>query len=73
MSKTSPPKYTGLPTTHAYSTKLDLPRGIVRIWCAGHTHYNFHHWEEGYELLSNQHGYANNPGFGYKKDLKIML
>lgn len=71
--KTSAARFEGKPTTHAFSTKLCCPVGTIRLWCCGHTHYNFHHNEEGYELVSNQFGYGINPTAGYKKDFVIQL
>jgi hypothetical protein len=37
---------------------LRVPGG-VRLWVAGHTHHNYHHRHEGYELISNQPGDEN--------------
>lgn len=52
--RTSHPRHDGSISKYAFSTQLSCPKGIIRLWCAGHTHYNFHHSEEGYELISNQ-------------------
>lgn len=71
--KTSAPRFEGRPTTHAFSTQLCCPAGAIRLWCCGHTHFNFHHSAEGYELISNQYGYGNHPAAGYRKDLVISL
>jgi hypothetical protein len=71
--RTSAPRFEGKPTTHAFSTQLCCPAGAIRLWCCGHTHFNFHHSAEGYELISNQYGYGKHPTVGYKKDLVIHL
>lgn len=71
--KTSAPRFEGKPTTHAFSTKLCCPKDTIRLWCCGHTHFNFHHFEEGYELISNQFGYGTNPTTGFKKNCIIDL
>lgn len=73
LYKTSAQRFVGKPTTHAFSTQLSCPPGAIRLWCCGHTHFNFHHSAEGYELISNQYGYGNNPTAGYRKDLVISL
>ncbi len=71
--KTSAARFEGKPTTHAFSTQLSCPAGAIRLWCCGHTHFNFHHSVEGYELISNQYGYGNHPATGYRKDLVMCL
>jgi predicted phosphohydrolase len=71
--KTSAPQFEKKATTHAFSTKLTCPPNTIRLWCCGHTHYNFHHMDEGYELVSNQFGYGKFSGRGYRKDLVISL
>jgi len=70
---TSAPRFEGKPTTHAFSTKLSCPTGTIRLWCCGHTHHNFHHSEEGYELISNQYGYGSSPITGFKNNFVINL
>lgn len=73
FEETSPPCYASTDSIYGFASKLtntcDYP---IRLWCCGHTHYNFHHCKEGYELISNQIGYKN-PTKGYKKDLSIMI
>lgn len=71
--RTSAPEHDGGISKYAFSSKLTCPPGVIRLWCCGHTHYNFHHSEEGYELISNQFGYGNQGTQGYKKDLRIIL
>lgn len=57
---------------YSFASQLTCTNNNIRLWCCGHTHHNFHHWHEGYELISNQIGYAL-PIEGYKKDLVIHL
>lgn len=73
MHKTSAPCYEGGVSCYAFSSTLACPPGIIRFWACGHTHYNFHHSHEGYELMSNQFGYGNIGTRDYKKDVCIEL
>jgi hypothetical protein len=73
LYKTSSPKYALKPTTTGFASHLPYTPGIIRLWCSGHTHYNFHHSVQGYELISNQFGYFDNPIRGYKSDLVITI
>lgn len=45
------------------------------LWCAGHTHYNFHfkHHENGYPLVSNQRGYPNREGGASERDYRPAM
>ena len=69
--ETSPPQYVF--SHHGFATSLPANHdpGAIRLWCAGHTHHNFHHKKEGYELISNQLGYGSNAS--YNKALVIEL
>lgn len=62
-----------LDTTCAYSTQLSAAPGVIRLWCCGHTHYNFRHCEEGYELVSNQWGYHDEGEHGYSRGLVLNI
>lgn len=71
--ETIPLKHKGSITSHAYCTKLACLPGTIRLWCCGHTHRNFHHHMEGYELISNQFGAGFEPVEGYVKNMSITL
>jgi hypothetical protein len=73
MQGTSAPHLTGGVSCYAFSSTLTCPPGIIRLWACGHTHYNFHHNLEGYELISNQFGYGDMGVKGYKATLAITL
>lgn len=70
---TSDPKYDSSNLKYSFSSQLNCEKGIIRLWCCGHTHYNFHHDFEGYELISNQFGYGRNAVAGYNPTLSIMI
>jgi predicted phosphohydrolase len=71
---TSPPQFAGSDTKYGFATPFPMHHDplAIRLWCCGHTHHNFHHRKEGYELLSNQVGYYE-PVVGYNKELSIQL
>lgn len=71
--KTSAPQYENGISKYAFSTKLECTPGIIRLWCCGHTHYNFHSNCEGYEMFSNQYGYGKNGIKGYSNNKIIYL
>lgn len=71
--RTSAPQYDGGVSKYAFSSKIACAPGTVRLWCCGHTHYNFHHDEEGYELISNQFGYNTRGIAGYNSAKCIRL
>lgn len=71
--KTSAPQYEGGISKYAFSSKLECQPGVIRLWCCGHTHYNFHSNCEGYEMISNQYGYGKNGIKGYSKNNIIYL
>lgn len=54
---TSHPQYANSDSCYGFASCFSVQPGAVRLWCCGHTHYNFHHNKEGYELYSNQVGY----------------
>jgi predicted phosphodiesterase len=70
--ETSPPQFKDSDSKYGFASQLTCNTGDIRMWCCGHTHYNFHHKHEGYELISNQIGY-DKPVKGYKSDLVIVL
>lgn len=70
---TVPTKHTGSLTSWAYCTRLACAPGIIRLWCCGHTHRNFHHCHEGYELISNQYGSGPEPLPLYQKAFCMTL
>ena len=72
--KTSAPEYEHSDSTFAFASSLPYydKNNPIRLWCSGHTHFNYHHFEEGYELISNQVGYKK-PIKGYIKNLSICL
>lgn len=74
MHETSAPQYAQSDSRYGFSSELSCHHdpSAIRLWCCGHTHYNFHHHKEGYELRSNQVGYSR-PVAGYDKDLVIQL
>ena len=73
FQRTSAPHHEGGVSCYAFSSQLSCLPGIIRLWCCGHTHYNFHHSEEGYELVSNQYGYGMHCIKGYQNDMCIVL
>lgn len=73
MHMTSSPRLTGGVSCFAFSSTLSCPPGIIRLWACGHTHYNFHHHQEGYELVSNQWGYGDIGVKNYKPNMSILL
>jgi predicted phosphohydrolase len=75
FKETSAPCFTGKPGNHAFSSDLSAihsPRAI-RLWLCGHTHFNFHHNLEGYELVSNQYGYKNRCENGFLPNKVIYV
>lgn len=73
MHMTSSPRLTGGVSCYAFSSTLTCPPGIIRLWACGHTHYNFHHHHEGYELISNQWGYGEMGVKNYNPTMCIHL
>lgn len=73
MKGTSSPVHEGGISCYAFSSTLSCTQGIIRLWVCGHTHYNFHHSLEGYELVSNQFGYNDIGVKGYNPKLCISL
>jgi hypothetical protein len=76
LYQTSSPRHDHSVSTFAFATQLTCPptfANVIRLWCCGHTHYNFHHNKEGYELVSNQFGYGNNGVRGYVSNHCINL
>lgn len=72
--KTSDPSYKDSDKSFAFATTINYQHDphAIRLWCCGHTHFNFRHKEEGYELVSNQMGYRK-PKPRFKRDLTISL
>lgn len=73
MKGTSSPMHEGGVSCYAFSSTLSCTPGIIRLWACGHTHYNFHHFLEGYELISNQFGYNDIGVKGYNPKMCIEL
>lgn len=73
FNKTSAPCYENNISCHSFSTSLPCAPGTIRLWCCGHTHYNFRHTAEGYELLSNQFGYGWTSVANYNERLCVHL
>ena len=71
---TSAPKYETSDSRFAFASQLSCNHNpsLIRLWCCGHTHHNFHHHKEGYELISNQIGYGKAID-GYNKEISISL
>ncbi|KAJ3151902.1 hypothetical protein HK101_001853, partial [Irineochytrium annulatum] len=71
--KTSHPKFEGNSCNCAFATKIeDSERRMgIRLWASGHSHFNYHHAHEGYELISNQYGYASTPVASYDPRMSI--
>lgn len=57
----------------AYSSQISFPEGMIKLWCAGHTHHNYRHDHEGYLLVSNQYGYGDKGARGYDMNNIIRL
>jgi hypothetical protein len=57
----------------AYSSQISFPKGMIKLWCAGHTHHNYRHEHEGYPLVSNQYGYEDQGARGYDMNNIIRL
>lgn len=72
---TSAPQHAASDSRFAFASKLSCTHalGTIRLWGCGHTHYNFHHSLEGYELISNQVGYGKDAVAGYNRELSIRL
>jgi hypothetical protein len=80
---TSHPRYASSVLSYAYASTLHCPPGIIRLWCCGHTHYNFRLQPQpavfgcanprGYELVSNQYGSYATPARFYNSSLCIQL
>jgi len=72
---TSAPQHASSDSRFAFASKLSCNHalGAIRLWGCGHTHYNFHHSLEGYELISNQIGYGKKAVAGYNRELSIRL
>ena len=70
---TSHPRYKGNPENVAFATNLSASKDMVQLWVAGHTHYNCRHSLAGYDLISNQRGYAPEIVKDYNKSLSILL
>lgn len=74
LEGTSAPIHNTSDSRYAFASKLSCHHApnAIRLWCCGHTHYNFHHFKEGYELISNQVGYGKSID-GYNPELSILL
>lgn len=74
LHETSAPEHTGKDSCYGFASSLSCLHDptAIRLWCAGHTHHNFHHKKEGYELISNQVGYSR-PIKGYQRDFIIEV
>lgn len=72
--QTSAPIHSNSDSRYAFASKLSCHHNphAIRLWCCGHTHFNFHHKKEGYELISNQVGYAKSIA-GYNREMSIKL
>ncbi|GLC40399.1 hypothetical protein PLESTB_001679000 [Pleodorina starrii] len=70
MAGTSRPTFAGHPSTHSYSTDLELylAGSGIAAWYCGHTHFNFDRvLEGGVRLASNQFGSQPKPAEGYSR------
>jgi hypothetical protein len=80
---TSHPRYVNDVLSYAYASTLHCSPGIIRLWCCGHTHYNFHLSPQtavfgnanprGYELVSNQYGSYETPARFFNSSMCIRL
>lgn len=70
---TSHPRFNNSVSNYAFSTDILCPPDIVKLWCCGHTHYNFDFQTPSFRLISNQMGYSPDIEPGYVKDWCIPL
>jgi hypothetical protein len=73
LDATSHPRFEQGVSKYGFATQLRCAPGIIHLWAAGHTHYNFCSSSEGYRLISNQYGYGNEPMPRYKRSHSIRL
>lgn len=71
--QTSAPEFSESDSQYGFCSDVELTseqKNRIQMWCCGHTHFNFHHHHEGYELRSNQIGYSQSKNLhGFRNDV----